>query len=51
MNSLIVYGGDSKASLNGGGPDMKIVIKPDYSKAVCVFDYVEKFGQRGWVTD
>jgi hypothetical protein len=49
---IIVFAEDSKATLNGCGPDFQIVIKPDYSKAVCVFDKsVETLSQRGWVTD
>lgn len=49
---FIVFEEYSKATLNGCGAKYEIVVKPDYSKAVCVFDdSVEKLAQRGWVTD
>jgi hypothetical protein len=49
---FIIYEEDSKASLNGCEPAKKIVVRPDYSKAVCVFaNSVEKLGQRGWIVD
>ena len=49
---FIVFGENCKAVLNGCGSDHEIVIKPDYSTAMCAFDKsVEKFAQRGWVVD
>jgi hypothetical protein len=51
-SEFIIYEEDSKASLNGCRPSQKIVVRPDYSQAVCVFaDSVEKLGQRGWIVD
>ena len=46
----IVYKESSDAALNGCSPDHELVVKPDYSQAVCVFDKsVIKLLQRGWI--
>lgn len=47
---FIVFEEYSNAALNGCAADHELVVKPDYSKAVCVFDEsVIQLVQRGWV--
>ena len=47
---FIVFEAYSQAALDGCDMEHKFVVKPDYSKAVCVFDgSVEKLLSRGWL--
>ncbi|MCE9651910.1 MAG: hypothetical protein K8Q89_02465 [Nitrosarchaeum sp.] len=47
---FIIFKEYSDAALNGCSPEHKFVIKPNYGKAVCVFDdTIQKLVQRGWV--
>ena len=47
---FIVFEEYSDAALNGCDVSHKMLIKPDYSKAVCVFDdSIGKLLERGWV--
>ncbi len=49
---FIILDEQSKAATNGCGADHELIVKPDYSLAVCVFNNsVEELFQRGWVTD
>ena len=49
---FIVFEEESKAVTNGCYPDHQIIVKPDYSEAVCVFDgSVAKLVMRGWIAD
>ena len=49
---FIIFEEYSKAALNGCKPQHELIVKPDYSLAVCVFeDSVKELSQRGWVTD
>ncbi len=46
---FVIFDEYSKAALNGCSPNHKLIVKPDYSKAVCIFDEsVDKLNQRGW---
>ncbi len=48
---FVIFEKYSNAALNGCGVDHELVVKPNYSQAVCVFDEsVGKLSQRGWVT-
>ncbi|WP_238535957.1 hypothetical protein [Candidatus Nitrosopumilus koreensis] len=49
-SEYIIFEKYSAAALNGCAPERELVVKPDYSKAVCVFEEsVLKLVQRGWV--
>ena len=49
---FIVFEEYSDAALNGCTADHELVVKPDYSQAVCVFDEsVIKLVQRGWIAN
>ncbi len=42
----------SDAATNGCNPDREIIVRSNYSQAVCVFpESIEKLVQRGWVSD
>ncbi len=47
---FIIFDKFSRAALNGCSTDHKLIVKPDYSKAVCVSEKsFEKLSQRGWI--
>ncbi|EIJ65731.1 hypothetical protein BD31_I0814 [Candidatus Nitrosopumilus salaria BD31] len=49
-SEYILFEEYSDAALDGCAPEHELVVKPDYSKAVCVFDEsVIKLVKRGWV--
>ena len=49
---FIVIEKESKAVVNGCSDSHEVVVKPDYSEAVCVFDgTASKLALRGWLVD
>lgn len=49
---VIVSNQLSKATMNGCGPGFTVMLKPDYSKSVCVYDKsVDDLISRGWISD